>query len=169
MIPQSPIAISRSIRRSTAVRALFGAALCAGLLAGTIRAPVAHAALGACRGDPIVVLSNGVVVDLNTTIDADVSDVQQVAYTLHAPAGTSVVVMIHTSGLLGPKERLVFSADDAPNSYDTATTVDASTAGAAVTTSMSAVPLTGLPATASASGQVQQTLHMSVTVWTLSR
>jgi hypothetical protein len=125
---------------------------------------VAQATLGACNGDPVVALSNGVVIDLNTTIHDDLSDVQQVVYALHAPSGTRVVSVVYTSGLLGPKEVLRFYADNLPDTYDTATTVSTYTTGIAVTTATTAVPVVGIPATASTSGFDQENLLVSVTV-----
>src|SRR5579871_5023014 len=48
--------------------------------------PRVHAAVG-CRGDPVVQLSNGAVLDLNLSINDALSDVQHIAYTLHGPIG----------------------------------------------------------------------------------
>jgi len=85
-------------------RALLGGALTAGgLLSGLLAVNTAHAAIG-CRSDPIVVLSNGVTLDLSATIYDDSSDVQQVNYTLQAPAGVWVQQAITTDGAVGYKE-----------------------------------------------------------------
>jgi len=51
----------------------------------------ARAKISGCRSDPVVLLSTGVAVDLSAAIDDAATDVQQVAYTVHAPVGTSVV------------------------------------------------------------------------------
>ncbi len=86
-------------------RALLGAsALSAGLLANGLVAPHHAAAYGFCRSDPIVALNNGVVLDLSASIADDASNVQQVAYTLHVPAGVSVARWISTDGTVGYKE-----------------------------------------------------------------
>jgi hypothetical protein len=128
---------------------------------------LAHASLGVCNGDPVVVLTNGVTIDLNAVIQDDLSDVRQVVYTLHAPRGTGVVSVVYTSGLLGPKEVLRFYADNLPDTYDTATTVSTYASGITVKASTTAVPALGLPAGASNSGYVQQDLHVTVTPYIL--
>jgi len=93
-------------------RAVFGAALTAGVLVGGPFAAVhpAHAAIG-CRSDPIVVLSNGVVLDLSATLDADVAQVQSIDYTLHGPKGVWVVRAISTDGAVQYKEKFTFKDD----------------------------------------------------------
>ncbi len=93
-------------------RALLGAgALTAGLLAsGPLAAPRAHAALG-CRSDPIVILSNGVVLDLSATLDTDISDVKEIHYKLHGPKGVWVVRAISTDGTVQYKEGFEFHDD----------------------------------------------------------
>ncbi len=88
---------------------LGGAVVASGLLAGGLPAPSAHAAL-ACRSDPIVVLSNGVTLELSATIFDDVSDVQQVNYTLQAPKGVTVQRVITTDGAVGYKEHFAVQA-----------------------------------------------------------
>jgi hypothetical protein len=160
-----PSAVHRPRHSARRVPAVLGlAALQAGLLIASPPVSIAQATLGACNGDPVVVLSNGVTIDLYTTIQDDVSDVQQVVYTLHAPSGTGVVSVAYTSGLLGPKEVLRFYADNLPSTYDTATSVRTYASGIAVTAATSAVPVVGTPVTASTSGNDQQNLHVSVTV-----
>lgn len=141
------------------VRPLGAAALLsAGLLASPLLTPQAHAIIGGCGGDPIVVLSNGTALDLSTTADTDASTVRQIAYTPHAPAGTWMVSV--TS--LGVGETLSFRADNTPDAYDTVTRVDASTAGAAVTTTTTAVPLRGVPATGAVTGTTNENLRISL-------
>ena len=119
----------------------------------------ANAIIGGCRGDPIIVLSNGTALDLSATADTDPSKVGQIAYTLHAPSGVWVVSV--TS--LGPKETLSFLADNTPYTYDTVTRVVASTSGAAVTTTTIVIPLLGVPMTGSAAGATNENLRVSLT------
>jgi len=146
----------RSIRRL--VRPLGGAALLsAGLLASPVLTPHAQAIIAGCGGDPVVVLSDGTTLDLNATADTDASTVRQIAYTLHAPAGTWVVSVT----ALGVRETLSFRADNQPHSYDTLTRVEASTR-AAVTTTTTAVPLLGVPATGAATGSTNENLRISL-------
>jgi len=115
-------------------RALLGvAALTTGLCVSGSLATVtpAHAAL-ACRSDPIVVLSNGVVLDLSATLDADVSQVQEIHYKLHGPHGVSVVRAISTDGAVQYKERFEFKDDS--HGDDKAATSAAETYRVEVTT-----------------------------------
>jgi len=155
---------SGSARRRTTRGALaFGAAIAlSSLLPGTTH--TAHAAIGGCAGDPVVVLSNGATVDLGVVADASASDVQQIVYDLHAPAGTTIVGVIS----LGPLETLHFYADNGPTTYDTVTRVMAPASHSAVTATASvAAPLSALSgptATASATGTDNQNLplHLSV-------
>src|SRR5437588_5034859 len=96
---------------------LLGAAvLSASLLARSLIAPATHAAVGGCRSDPVVTLSNGYAFDLSAVVNDTTTDVQQVSYTLHAPAGTSVTSEVDTSAL-GPKDTFQFYADEPPNTY----------------------------------------------------
>ncbi len=98
-------------RRPSQRALLGGVALAAALVAVAPRAVTpAHAAIG-CRSDPIVVLSNGVVLDLSATLDADVSQVQEIHYKLHGPHGLSVVRAISTDGAVQYKEHFEFKDD----------------------------------------------------------
>ena len=83
---------------------------------------------------------------------------QQIAYTVHAPVGTSVVSV--TS--LGVRETLSFLADNTSNVYDTVTRVDATTKDVAVTTTTTVIPLRGVPATGSATGTTNENLRLSL-------
>ena len=145
-------------RRPRGVRArgrYAAALLAAALLAGVAPASRVHATIGGCAGDPIVTLSNGTSVDLSATVADDLSDVAQIVYTLHAPAGSSVTSV--TS--IGPKEVLRFVADNPPGVYDSATRVSTYTAaGVAVTATTTVVPVGAVPATGSASGRDNETL-----------
>jgi hypothetical protein len=133
---------SRVFRPRYYGRALPGAALlAAGLLAGSLPAPAAHAAIGGCRSDPIVLLSNGDILDLSANIDDSVTDIQQVTYTLHGPAGNSVTGVIPTSGVLGPKETFQYTADGAAGSYGVETVVSTLTPHVDVTATAQAIGL----------------------------
>lgn len=132
------------------------AILTAGLLVSPLLAPRAHAIIGGCGGDPVVVLSNGATIDLSTTADTDAANVRQITYTLHAPAGTSLVSV--TS--LGVREVLYFDADNGPGVYDSVTRVDASTRDATATTTTSVVLPGGVPMTGSATGNTDENLRI---------
>lgn len=89
----------------------------ASLLASLLGAPHhAHAAAG-CRSDPLVVLSTGTILDLSAVIGADVSTVARISYTLHAPAGTSVVKVISTDGDVQYKEQFTLRTDNPTGVY----------------------------------------------------
>ncbi|OGO39780.1 MAG: hypothetical protein A2Z03_09585 [Chloroflexi bacterium RBG_16_56_8] len=101
----------------------------------------AEALVDGCRGDPIVVLSNGVTVRMSVQVSTSAANVKEVVYTLHAPAGTSIKSITYTGGPLKDKERVVFHADAKPGTYSTDTVVHAKAGRAAVsaTTSVGAV------------------------------
>ena len=107
-------------------RAVLGAGLlAAGLLASPLESYHAHA-MSACRSDPIVVLSNGVVLDLSATIGIDVSNIDEIAqisYTLHAPAGTTVAKVVSTDGDVNYKEQFTLDTDSPSGVYGVDTLV----------------------------------------------
>jgi hypothetical protein len=115
---------------------LAAAALFSGLVAGPLLPHNAAAAISLCRTDPIVRLSNGVVVDLTATISTSGVNVQQIVYMLHAPAGTRVLSVLYTGGDLAGRERVQFFADTAATTYKSVTTVSTSVSAVPVTASM---------------------------------
>jgi hypothetical protein len=153
---------SRAFRSPNYGRALPAVALlAAGLLAGLLPAPAAHAAIGGCRSDPIVLLSNGDILDLSANIDDSATDVQQVTYTLHGPAGSSVIGVIPTSGVLGPKETFQYTADAAAGSYGVETMVSTLTPNVGVTATAQAIGLLWSDS-ASAQGWSLQPLRLAI-------
>ncbi len=97
---ESPTMSTSSRRRAvTSVGVLL-----AGLSAGSLGAHHAQAAFIGCRSDPIVILSNGVVLDLSANIADDVSDIKQISYVLQAPQGVTVLDAISTDGPVGYRE-----------------------------------------------------------------
>jgi hypothetical protein len=84
-----------------------------GLLLSLQGTEEAAALVRACRGDPIVWLSNGTKVTMIASIAADASQVKMVTYTLHAPRGTSVNKIVYTGGALSGKERVIVLFDRA--------------------------------------------------------
>jgi len=114
--------------------AMLGAAVfSAGLLTSLLGAPHhAHAAIG-CRTDPIVTLSNGLVVDLSATIYDTLSDINAVTYTLHAPVGTSVVSVVYPVDPNNIPQTFTFYADNPAGTWDSYTYVDTKTTGVSVT------------------------------------
>jgi hypothetical protein len=137
-------------------------ALALSLVAGMVLVPRAQASLGACGSDPIVVLSNGVIIDLSALIGVAASDVQQVRYTLHIPSGLSVRSIIYTPSALGHKEVLQLFAGDAANTYDSVTVVNTGTKGIVVRARMSVIAPSHFPASAFAYGMDHQYLPLHV-------
>jgi len=116
-------------------RALVAAALLAAGLGAAAIGPgpaTAHGAAGVgC--DPIVVLSNGVTVQMTATIGVgDSSTIGSIPWQLHAPSGTSVVSVTYNDGV-SAKEKLQFTADQPAGTYQTSVMVKASVKGASVT------------------------------------
>ena len=147
---------------------LLGAAiLSASLLARSLLAPQTHAAIGGCRSDPVVTLSDGKVLDLSASVSDTYDDVQLVSYTLHGPVGTQVTSVVDTS-ILGPKDTFQYYADEPAGTYTASAKVSTATPQMSVGADTALVNSTGtvsgtVLSTDSASGQSPQTLWMNVT------
>jgi hypothetical protein len=164
MTPSSAFTARRAgyVARRAGYVLLGAAVLSASLLTRSLLAPATHAALGGCRSDPIVTLSNGYAFDLHATVDDTYADIQQVTYTLHAPVGTWVTNEVDTS-VLGGKETFLFRADNPPNTYSAATKVDTLTPHIPVVAATDLVKVTGTVLSIDrVSGQSQQMLWMNV-------
>jgi hypothetical protein len=145
-------------------QALLGGTLLAGALLAAPLAGTARASLTYCTSDPVITLSNGAVLDLDATIADSTADVQQVTYVVHAPAGTRMLTLVKTGGLMGLKETVQFSATDPANTYDTTTTVSTGQKGVAVTASTKVVSALGVTlGFKSISGLSGQTLLVHIT------
>lgn len=139
-------------------------------LAVTGPAHAAHAQLVGCRGDPVIVLSDGTELDLDAAIDDSSQDVQQVLFIVDVPRGTHVIS--YTPGVLGPKQILRVSANNSPATYDTLTVVDTYKRGMQVTATtqvggnQATTPTAGQvrvgAAVASVSGQDHQDLRLHI-------
>src|SRR4029079_1830933 len=93
-----------------ATRLLALACLCAVLLTGLVQT-AAFAKLLACRSDPVVLLSDGTVVDVSADIETLPFNVTEVHYTLHIPEGLSAVLIVHTPTWLTSTETFTIYAD----------------------------------------------------------
>ena len=138
------------------------AALVAGLLIGPFTPRAAHAQWGYCESDPVVSLSDGAQVDMSADISTDLSNVQHVTYTLHVPAGDSVVSIVNTDGLMGIYESVQVIADEPAATYQSVTTVRVSGGQVPVTakTAVTSLPTLG---TLSASGLSGNALTITFT------
>lgn len=144
MLRMPPRSHSRRAWRTRRACAACGvAAVAATLLASPPLTPVAHADIAGCRSDPVLLLSNGVELDVSSTIAAAAADVQQVTYTVHIPVGTSPVLTV--AGSLGAHEVWRVLADNPPDTYDTSTFVTTTTQGIGVYTTTQALGLVGAP------------------------
>ena len=148
-------------------RSLLGVAVVsvsASLLALSLMALDTDAAIGGCRSDPVVTLSNGNTLHLSAVVNDTTTDVQQVSYTLHAPVGTWVMGEVDTS-VLGVKDTFQYNdtQNQSPNTYSVAVRVNTGTSQIPVVAATDLVGVSGtVLSTASADGQSPQTLWMNV-------
>jgi hypothetical protein len=81
-----------------------------------LAAPV-EAAVLICRSDPVVILSNGVIMDFGANISTLPWNVEEVHYELHVPVGVELVVSIHTPTWIASVESFTFYADQPEGQY----------------------------------------------------
>jgi hypothetical protein len=93
------------------------------VMASILFAQPASAAIRTCRADPILLLSNGEILQTDATIQTDVANVQEVRYRLHLPQGVRVIAVIHTPSRIRDKEVVEFVDDLPPYHYTTVTTI----------------------------------------------
>lgn len=108
-------------------RLIAGASVLLVLILSLLSASPASAAIRTCRTDPVILLSNGEIIQTDATIETDVSDVQEVRYTLHLPKGVQVIAVIHTPSQIRDKEVVEFVDDLPPYHYTTITRVQTAT------------------------------------------
>ncbi len=92
------------------------------VFAGMFARP-AQAAFAVCRGDPIVRLSNGVLVRMSVEVWADSSQIRDVTYTVHAPRGVTISSIVYTGGVLKAKEFVRLVNDTSAGTYRVVTVV----------------------------------------------
>ena len=102
------------------------------LLALTILAGTAQAGL-LCRSDPVVILTNGVTLDIGASISTLPWQVQEVHYELHIPQGVRMLLAIHTPAWLTSQETFTAISDQAPDQYQVITTAKTTDGNATVT------------------------------------
>ncbi len=85
---------------------------------------ISEAAAGGCRSDPIVLLSDGTILDISADIGTAVSNVREIHYVVHGPREVRLVSAISTPTLgFQGKETFTYYADAAANQYITETLV----------------------------------------------
>ncbi len=97
-----------------------------------------------CRADPVVILSNGVTMDISATISTLPMQVQEVHYELHVPVGLTMIAVVHTPTWLTSQETFTFYADQQPGQYKVVTTVQTSVGDASVVADTTLVSLLGI-------------------------
>jgi len=111
--------------RGSSVRATFAWLMLPGTGSGIFQAHEARAA-SACRSDPIVLLSSGVKVQLYSDMYDAPASITNVAYVLHAPAGTTVVSVSYPSDMTTAiPETFQLIADEKDAKFETTTFVSA--------------------------------------------
>jgi hypothetical protein len=98
--------------------------------------PSAYTAALRCRSDPVVVLSNGTLIDLSADIDAMLWDIASVHYTLHVPQGLYAILVVRTPNWPGTKETFTIIADQPAKTFDSTTTVWTKRPGVGVTANL---------------------------------
>ena len=111
-------------------------AVLAALLAAGLNSQVAAAALIRCRSDPLVLLSDGTIVDISADIDAPLWTVTRVDYVLHIPAGLQVVLALSTPNWPTTLEHFTVYADTTPGKFVSTTTVYTTGSKVGVTANM---------------------------------
>lgn len=103
------------------------------LLAGVPNSPVADARLAVCRSDPLVLLSDGTLIDISADIGALLFEVKEVHYALRIPEGLDVVASVSTPNWPTTIERFTVYADNPPGIFTSTTTVHTRRADTPVT------------------------------------
>ena len=115
---------------------LIVGALVMALLASSFPWQSAAAALISCRSDPLILLSDGTIVDISADIDTLLWNVTEVEYVLHIPAGLQVVLAVSTPSWPTTLEHFVVYADRAPGEFVSTTTVHTRNSSVNVTAHM---------------------------------
>jgi len=117
------------------------------------------AALARCRTDPIFLLSNGDSLNVTVDISTDATNVRNLTYTVHVPAGVTVKKVTYTAGGLGTKEMYKVVQDSVAKTYKTETVVTTQNTGSVA---VKATTILNKTYSASASGYNGQVLVVTV-------
>jgi hypothetical protein len=100
-------------------------------LSGNVR--TADAGFDTCRGDPVVTLSDGTVMDVSVAIGTAASNVRYVWYTIHLPQAVAITSVTYTPLVdFQGKEVLMQVQDMRPGNYGTDASVWTTTKGVSV-------------------------------------
>jgi hypothetical protein len=98
--------------------------------------PPAYTGALRCRSDPVVVLSNGTLIDLSADVEAMLWEIASVNYTLHVPRGLRAILVVRTPNWPGTKETFRIVDDQPPKTFDSTTTVFTKRRGVGVTANL---------------------------------
>lgn len=86
-----------------------------------------------CRSDPVVILSNGLTLDIGASISVLPFDVTEVHYELHVPQGVSALLTVHTPAWITSQETFTLIDDMPARQYKVTTTAHTKAGDADVT------------------------------------
>jgi hypothetical protein len=113
-----------------------------------------------CRSDPVVLLTDGTIIDLSADVDAALWDVSSVHYTVHVPCTAHVLAVVRTPNWPTTLETFNVVSDATQGRYDTSTVVHTKQTGVGVTASLVVKTLRNLISMASTSGRDRQPLRV---------
>src|SRR5687768_16693580 len=117
-----------------------------------------------CRSDPVVILSNGVTMDISADISTWPWRVQRVDYILHGPADVELVLAVGTPTWLTSQETFTYYADQEAGEYHIETIVHTNQGNASVTANTILLSALGLQLDGeSVPGSEGQVLHAYLT------
>ncbi len=104
--------------KPTFIFAFLLALILSGLVTGSAKADMIR-----CRADPLVLLSDGTIVDISADVSTLLFNIKSVDYVLHIPAGLSAVITLSTPNWPTTIEHFTIYADNPPGTYSSYTTV----------------------------------------------
>ena len=145
-------------------RIFFSVAVIAVFVLSAVNVRSALAGWLNCRSDPVVILSNGVTMDISADISTWPWRVQRVDYILHAPADVELVLAVGTPTWLTSQETFTYSADQEAGEYHIETIVHTNQGNASVTANTILLSALGLQLDGeSVPGSEGQVLHAYLT------
>jgi hypothetical protein len=116
-----------------------------------------------CRSDPLVLLSDGTLLDLSADFDGMLWDIKAVEYTIRVPSTTKVLLVLPTPNWPGTLEKIIVRSDMPAKTYDTRTIVWTRNANAKVTAHLLVRPLLSLlPSMKSVTGLQGQSIPVKI-------